>query len=39
MLLRVEKNSGHTGSDMIKATINRYADEYAFTRWQMEVKP
>jgi len=30
VLLRIERHSGHGGSDQIKATIERTADEYAF---------
>jgi len=30
VLLRIERHSGHGGSDQIKATIDRTADEYAF---------
>jgi prolyl oligopeptidase len=30
VLLRIEQHSGHGGSDLIKATIDRLADEYAF---------
>jgi prolyl oligopeptidase PreP (S9A serine peptidase family) len=28
--LRIERHSGHGGSDQIKATIEKTADEYAF---------
>lgn len=30
VLLRIEKNSGHGGADMVRATIEKTADEYAF---------
>jgi prolyl oligopeptidase len=30
VLLRIERHSGHGGSDQIKATIEKTADEYAF---------
>ena len=31
VLLRIEKHSGHGGADLVKATIEKTADEYAFT--------
>jgi prolyl oligopeptidase len=30
VLLRIEKNSGHGGADLVKANIEKAADEYAF---------
>jgi prolyl oligopeptidase len=30
VLLRIERHSGHVGADMIKASIEKLADEYAF---------
>src|SRR5208282_2405532 len=30
VLLRVEKHSGHGGADLVKASIEKVADEYAF---------
>ena len=30
VLLRVEKNAGHGGADLVKANVERIADEYAF---------
>ena len=30
VLLRIEKHSGHGGADLIKATIEKTADEYSF---------
>jgi prolyl oligopeptidase len=30
VLLRIEKNSGHGGADMVKSTVDRIADELAF---------
>ena len=35
VLLRIEKHSGHGGADLIKATIEKTADEYAFTFSQL----
>ena len=29
-LLRIERNSGHSGADMIKAEVEKGADRYAF---------
>jgi prolyl oligopeptidase len=34
-LLRIEKHSGHGGSDMVKATVERLADTYAFALSEM----
>jgi prolyl oligopeptidase len=30
VLLRVEKHSGHGGADLVKASVEKIADEYAF---------
>jgi prolyl oligopeptidase len=30
VLLRIEKNSGHGGADLIKAAVEKGADQYAF---------
>ena len=30
VLLRIERHSGHGGADLVKATIEKTADEYAF---------
>jgi prolyl oligopeptidase len=30
VLLRVEKHSGHGGADLVKAAVEKIADEYAF---------
>ena len=35
VLLRVEKHSGHGGADLVKASVEKIADEYAFARAQM----
>jgi hypothetical protein len=32
----VEKNSGHAGADMVKANIEKTADEYSFALSQMQ---
>ena len=36
VLLRVEKHSGHGGADLVKANVERLADEYAFALDQMK---
>ncbi len=36
VLLRVEKHSGHGGADLVKASIEKVADEYAFALDQMK---
>jgi prolyl oligopeptidase len=36
VLLRVEKHSGHGGADMVKANVEKLADEYAFALDQMK---
>lgn len=35
-LLRIEKNAGHGGADMLQATVQKSADELAFALSQME---
>jgi len=35
VLLRIEKHSGHGGADMVRETVERLADEYAFALEQM----
>jgi prolyl oligopeptidase len=37
VLLRVEKHSGHGGADMVKANVEKLADEYAFALDQMNI--
>ena len=36
VLLRVEKHSGHGGADLVKASVEKIADEYAFALDQMK---
>ncbi len=36
VLLRVERHSGHGGADLVRATIDQVADEYAFALAQMQ---
>jgi prolyl oligopeptidase len=36
VLLRVEKHSGHGGADMVKAAVEKLADEYAFALEQVK---
>jgi prolyl oligopeptidase len=36
VLLRVEKHSGHGGADLVKASVEKLADEYAFALDQMK---
>ena len=36
VLLRIEKNAGHGGADMVKAWVEKLADEYAFALSEME---
>jgi prolyl oligopeptidase len=36
VLLRVEKHSGHGGADLVKANVEKLADEYAFALAQMK---
>src|SRR5437899_10433627 len=35
VLLRIEKHSGHGGADLVRATIEKTADEYAFALSQL----
>jgi len=35
VLLRVERHSGHGGADLVRATVEKLADEYAFALDQM----
>ena len=37
-LMRVEKNAGHGGADMVAKNVERYADQYAFL-WSQLGKP
>jgi prolyl oligopeptidase len=39
VLLRIERHSGHGGADLIKATVEKTADEYAFALEQMGLVP
>src|SRR5207253_7111833 len=39
VLLRIEKHSGHGGADLIKATIEKTADEYSFALSQLTPEP
>ena len=36
VLLRIEKHSGHGGADLVKANVEKLADEYAFALDQMK---
>jgi len=36
VLLRIEKRSGHGGADLVKAAVEKIADEYAFALDQMK---
>lgn len=36
VLMRVEKHSGHGGADMVKAAVEKIADEYAFALAQLQ---
>ncbi len=36
VLLRIEKHSGHGGADLVRATVEKLADEYAFALDQMK---
>ena len=36
VLLRIEKNAGHGGADMVKAGVEKLADEYAFALSEMD---
>jgi prolyl oligopeptidase len=37
VLLRIEKHSGHGGADLVRATVEKTADEYAFALSQLGV--
>ncbi|MFL5311247.1 MAG: prolyl oligopeptidase family serine peptidase [Myxococcales bacterium] len=37
VLLRIEKHSGHGGADLVRATIEKTADEYAFAFSQFDL--
>ncbi len=39
VLLRIEKNAGHTGGDMIKKYVAEYASQYAFLMHELGVEP
>jgi prolyl oligopeptidase len=39
VLLRIERNSGHGGADMVKSNVERIADELAFALSEMGVSP
>ncbi len=34
--LRIERNSGHGGADMVKSQVDRYADQFAFLLQQLK---
>ena len=34
--LRVERNAGHGGADLVRASVDRAADSIAFARWALE---
>jgi prolyl oligopeptidase len=34
-LFRLERNAGHGGADMVKQTVETYADQFAFLAWQL----
>jgi prolyl oligopeptidase len=36
VLLRIEKHSGHGGADLVRATVEKLADEYSFALDQMK---
>ncbi|PIE17119.1 MAG: peptidase S9, partial [Proteobacteria bacterium] len=36
-LMRVERQAGHGGADLVKETVESYADQWAFLLWQLEV--
>ncbi|MFO0744638.1 MAG: prolyl oligopeptidase family serine peptidase [Myxococcota bacterium] len=36
-LFRVERHAGHGGADMVKQTVETYADQWAFLAWQLGV--
>ena len=33
--MRVEKNAGHGGADLVQKTVESYADQWAFLLWQI----
>jgi len=35
VLMRVEKNAGHGGADLVQKTVENYADQWAFLLWQI----
>jgi prolyl oligopeptidase len=35
VIMRVEKHSGHVGADLVKANVEKIADEYAFALAQL----
>ncbi|TNF37093.1 MAG: S9 family peptidase [Deltaproteobacteria bacterium] len=35
VLMRVEKNAGHGGADLVQKTVESYADQWAFLLWQI----
>jgi prolyl oligopeptidase len=35
VLLRIEKHSGHGGADLVRAAVEKLADEYAFALYEM----
>ncbi|HEX4456254.1 MAG TPA: prolyl oligopeptidase family serine peptidase [Kofleriaceae bacterium] len=37
ILLRIERNSGHGGADMVKSQVDRYADQFAFLLHELSV--
>ena len=39
VLLRVEQHSGHAGADMLKQTVEYWADAYAFLQRELGMKP
>jgi prolyl oligopeptidase len=39
VLLRVEKHSGHAGADMLKQTVEYWADSYSFLQRELGMKP
>jgi prolyl oligopeptidase len=39
VLLRIEKNAGHGGADMVKALVEKIADEYAFALAHIGAQP
>lgn len=34
-LFRVERNAGHGGADLVKQSVQSFADQYAFLAWQL----